>query len=113
MEKKFGGRPIGAKNKISEAMRQSLTEVLQCEIEGLKERFEGLFDLQRIELLIKMLPFAVPKLATEIKITEQPPIRFDFDIDVVEKIDDEIVTTSTYNVNNDQKIDDWYNSNQQ
>lgn len=113
MEKKFGGRPLGAKGKISEAMRQALSDVLQCEIEGLKERFEGLFDLQRIELLIKLLPYAVPKLATEIKITEQPPTRFDFDIDVVEKIDDEIVVTNTYNVNNDKKIEDWYNSNEQ
>jgi hypothetical protein len=113
MEKKFGGRPLGAKGKISEAMRESLTNVLQCEIEGLKERFESLFDLQRIELLIKLLPYAVPKLATEIKITEQPPTRFDFDIDVVEKINDEIVVTNTYNVNNDEKIENWYNQNEQ
>lgn len=113
MEKKFGGRPLGAKGKISEAMRESLTNVLQCEIEGLKERFESLFDLQRIELLIKLLPYAVPKLATEIKITEQPPTRFDFDIEVVEKIDDEIVVTNTYNVNNDEKIENWYNQNEQ
>ena len=113
MEKKFGGRPLGAKGKISEAMRQTLSDVLQGEIEGLKERFESLFDLQRIELLIKLLPYAVPKLATEIKITEQPPTRFDFDIDVVEKINDEIVVTNTYNVNNDEKIENWYNQNEQ
>ena len=30
---KFGGRPPGAKNKISEAMRESLAEVLQGEID--------------------------------------------------------------------------------
>ena len=33
---KFGGRPPGAKNKISEAMRESLSEVLQCEIAAIQ-----------------------------------------------------------------------------
>lgn len=85
IKKKQGGRPLGAKNKISEAMRESLTEVLQCEIDGLKQRFDGLFDIQRIELLIKLLPYVVPKLATEINITEQSlPERFDFDIECLD-----------------------------
>jgi hypothetical protein len=84
IKKKQGGRPLGAKNKISEAMRESLTEVLQCEIDGLKQRFDGLFDIQRIELLIKLLPYVVPKLATEINITEQPlPEKFEFDVQVL------------------------------
>jgi hypothetical protein len=65
MIKKQGGRPLGAKNKLSEAMRESLAEVLQLEINGLKERFEALLDHQRIELLIKLIPFVVPKLADE------------------------------------------------
>jgi hypothetical protein len=65
IKKKHGGRTIGSKNKISEAMRQSLTDVLQCEIDGLKDRFENLYDIQRLELLIKLLPFCLPKLADE------------------------------------------------
>ncbi len=65
IKKKHGGRAIGSKNKISEAMRQSLSDVLQCEIDGLKERFESLYDIQRIELLCKLLPYVVPKLADE------------------------------------------------
>lgn len=62
---KFGGRPLGAKNKISETMRDGLAEVLNGEIADLKERFESLYDIQRIELLIKLLPYVVPKLADE------------------------------------------------
>ena len=84
IKRKHGGRTPGAKNKISEAMRESLTDVLQCEIDGLKARFDGLYDIQRIELLIKLLPYVVPKLATEINITEQSlPERFEFDIEVL------------------------------
>lgn len=112
IKKKQGGRPLGARNKISETMRESLTEVLKCEIEGLKERFDSLYDIQRIELLVKLLPYAVPKLATEIKITEQPPMRFDFDVDVIKRVDDEIVTSKIH-INNDEKIDKWYSENEQ
>lgn len=96
---KFGGRPLGAKNKISEAMRESLTDVLQCEIEGLKERFESLYNIQRIELLCKLLPYVVPKLATEININEQSnPDRFDFDDYEVKVLDGDgsIINTHTY-----------------
>lgn len=96
---KFGGRPLGAKNKISEAMRESLTEVLQCEIDGLKERFESLYNIQRIELMIKLLPFCVPKLATEININENSnPDRFDFDDYEVKVLDGDgsIINTHTY-----------------
>jgi hypothetical protein len=83
--KKFGGRPPGAKNIISEAMRQSLSDVLQCEIDGLKARFESLYDIQRIELMIKLLPYIVPKLATEININEQElPTKFEFDIECLD-----------------------------
>ena len=96
---KFGGRPPGAKNKISEAMRESLSDVLQGEIEGLKERFESLYNIQRIELLVKLLPYIVPKLATEININEQSlPNRFDFDDWEVKVLngDGSILNTHTY-----------------
>jgi hypothetical protein len=100
IKKKHGGRTPGAKNKISEAMRQSLSDVLQCEIDGLKERFESLYDIQRLELLVKLLPFVVPKLATEININQDPqPLRFQFDtVDVCERIDGEVVVTSSHKI---------------
>jgi hypothetical protein len=100
IKKKHGGRTPGARNKISEAMRQSLSDVLQCEIDGLKERFESLYDIQRLELLVKLLPFVVPKLATEININQDPqPLRFQFDtVDVCERIDGEVVVTSSHKI---------------
>ena len=100
IKKKHGGRTPGAKNKISEEMRQSLSDVLQCEIDGLKERFESLYDIQRLELLVKLLPFVVPKLATEININQDPqPLRFQFDtVDVCERIDGEVVVTSSHKI---------------
>lgn len=100
IKKKHGGRTPGAKNKISEAMRESLSEVLQGEIDGLKERFESLFNHQRLELLIKFLPYVVPKLATEININQEPqPLKFEFDtVDVCERINGEIVVTSSHKI---------------
>jgi hypothetical protein len=99
IKKKHGGRTIGSKNKISEAMRESLAEVLQGEIDGLKERFESLYNIQRIELLVKLLPYIVPRLATEININEQSsPDRFDFDDYEVKVLDGDgsIINTHTY-----------------
>ena len=102
---KFGGRPPGAKNKISEAMRESLTDVLQCEMEGLKQRFENLYDIQRIELMIKLLPFCVQKLATEININDKSlPDRFDFDNYEVKVLagDGSLISTHTHKkINNE------------
>ena len=99
IKKKHGGRTIGSKNKISEAMRESLAEVLQGEMEGLKERFESLYNIQRIELMIKLLPYIVPKLATEININEKSlPDKFDFDDYEVKVLagDGSILNTHTY-----------------
>lgn len=102
IKRKHGGRTPGAKNKISEAMRESLTDVLQCEIDGLKARFDGLFDNQRIELLIKLLPYVVPKLATEINITEQAlPERFEFDLEI---LDGDGNITSTQKISKEKNI---------
>lgn len=99
IKKKHGGRTLGAKNKISEAMRETLADVLQGEIDGLKERFESLYNIQRIELLIKLLPYAVPKLATEININEQPTQRFEFDLEV---LDGDGTIISTQKITNDK-----------
>lgn len=112
VKKKHGGRTVGSKNKISEAMRATLCDALQGEIDGLKERFSSLHNTQRCELLVKFLPYIVPKLATEISITEQPPTRFEFDVEICERIDDQVVVTDTIHINNDKKIDDWYKENE-
>jgi hypothetical protein len=53
-----------------------------------------------LELLVKLLPFVVPKLATEININQDPqPLRFQFDtVDVCERIDGEVVVTSSHKI---------------
>lgn len=102
IKRKHGGRTPGAKNKISEAMRESLAEVLQGEIDGLKERFESLYNIQRLELLVKYLPYCVPKLATEINITEQAlPERFEFDLEI---LDGDGNITSTQKISKEKNI---------
>ena len=63
--KKHGGRTKGTPNKLSKELRASLKNVLSNEVEKLPEHFEQLEPKERIELLIKIMPYAMPKVKPE------------------------------------------------
>jgi hypothetical protein len=60
--KKTGGRVAGTPNKISSELRKTLKGIIANELETLPTTFEGLLPKERLELLIKLLPFAMPKI---------------------------------------------------
>lgn len=60
--KKFGGREAGTPNRMSTELRTALKNILQDEIQMLPEHFKRLDPKDRIELLVKILPYAVPKV---------------------------------------------------
>lgn len=62
---KTGGRKAGTPNKLTRELRTALKNVLAEEIEQLHIHFETLEANQRIELLIKLLPYALPKVNAE------------------------------------------------
>ena len=59
---KTGGRQKGTTNKITKDLRATLSNLIENELKGLETRLKGLEDKKRIELLIKLLPYAVPQL---------------------------------------------------
>lgn len=63
--KKFGGREAGTPNRLTKELRAALKNIIHQEIELLPYHFEKLEPRDRLELLIKMLPYALPKVNTE------------------------------------------------
>ena len=60
--KKFGGRKKGTPNKLTKELRIVLKDLIYYELEGLEERLNNLSDQDRIEFIIKLIPYVLPKL---------------------------------------------------
>lgn len=75
--RKTGGREKGTPNKLTKELRAVLKDLLHQEFEELPNHFEGLEPKERIELLIKLLPYALPKVK-EVHYKEGEPIDLGF-----------------------------------
>lgn len=60
--KKTGGRVAGTPNKITSELRKTLKGIIAAELEALPATLSDLAPRERLELLIKLLPFAMPKV---------------------------------------------------
>ena len=56
-----GGRPKGAQNKTGMQVKEILNEILSDEIEAMPERLNQLSDKDRLDIVIKLLPYILPK----------------------------------------------------
>jgi hypothetical protein len=63
--KKYGGREAGTPNRLTKELRAALKNILHQEIELLPSHFNKLEPKDRLELLVKLLPFALPKVEPE------------------------------------------------
>jgi hypothetical protein len=63
--KKYGGREPGTPNRLTKELRAALKNILHQEIELLPEHFNKLEPKDRLELLAKLLPYALPKVEPE------------------------------------------------
>lgn len=59
---KTGGRTKGTPNKLTKELRTILKDVIAGELEELPYHLEQLDSKTRIELLAKLLPYAMPKV---------------------------------------------------
>ncbi len=60
--KKTGGRVAGTPNKLTSELRTTLKGIIAGELDVLPQTFEQLPAKERLELLIKMLPYCLPKI---------------------------------------------------
>lgn len=58
---KSGGRTLGVANKISGSVREMISKSLTAEIEMLPGLLDQLKPKDRVDSLIKLLPFIIPK----------------------------------------------------
>ena len=67
---KTGGRTAGTENKTTKEIRAVLKEVINNELLNIESLLCELQPKERLELVIKLMPFVLPKLALEP--TEKP-----------------------------------------
>ncbi len=60
--RKFGGREKGTPNKLTKELRGVLKNLLHYELENLPHQLEKLQPKERIELIIKLLPYGMPRV---------------------------------------------------
>ena len=70
--KKYGGRKKGTPNRMTKELRSVLKDILYQELNDIEKRFEELEPKTRIELLIKMMPFILPKTNAISHTTDEP-----------------------------------------
>jgi hypothetical protein len=74
--KKYGGRGKGTPNKMTKEIRSVLKDVMYNEIEVIQEHLDTLKPKERLELLVKLLPYVLPKV-TSISHTTNEPLDWD------------------------------------
>ncbi len=60
--KKTGGREQGTPNRLTKELRAILKDLLFEELKNIPDQFTKLEPKDRLDLLIKLLPFVLPKV---------------------------------------------------
>ncbi len=58
---KTGGRQIGSSNKITSDLRKKISKVIGLELEGLEGALNSLTAKERLDVLVKLIPYVIPK----------------------------------------------------
>ena len=69
---KYGGRQKGTPNRITKELRSVLKDILYQELKKIQEHLEILNPKDRLELLIKLMPYALPKVTSISHKTNEP-----------------------------------------
>ena len=60
--KKTGGRTAGTPNKVTSELRKTLKGIMANQLETLPQTLEQLPAKERLEMIIKLMPFCLPKV---------------------------------------------------
>ena len=70
--KKYGGRQKGTPNKLTKEIRIVLKDLIYKELDEIKERLDSIEPKQRIEIVIKLIPYVLPKVESISHSTNEP-----------------------------------------
>lgn len=76
---KTGGREKGTPNKLYQELRSKLKILVESELEMLPENLESLEVNHRVDVLLKLIPFVLPKV-NPISMKDGEPIDYDISI---------------------------------
>ena len=69
---KYGGRQKGTPNRMTKELRSVLKDVLYQELEQIQTHLDTLKPKERVELLIKLMPYVLPKVTSISHTTNEP-----------------------------------------
>ena len=69
---KYGGRQKGTPNRMTKELRVLLKDIMYQELKEVQQRFSLLEPKQRIELIIKLMPYILPKVNSISHTTNEP-----------------------------------------
>ena len=70
--KKYGGRQKGTPNILTKELRSVLKDIVYQELEQVQKCLELLESKERLELLIKLMPYVLPKVTSISHKTNEP-----------------------------------------
>jgi len=73
------GRPAGSANRITKELRKTLKAAIDNELEQIPFLMQKLEPKDRLEILVKLLPYTLPKIETQ-SATHDEPIAFDLEL---------------------------------
>ena len=76
MREKTGGRTKGTLNKLTKEIRQTLKDVMADQIEEIPQLLSELPSEKRLDYLIKLMPYVLPKVES-VALNSGEPITFD------------------------------------
>lgn len=75
---KTGGRSAGTPNKVTAQLRNELKEMISKELLEVPELLQGLSPVERLDYLIKLMPYCMPKVES---------IKGNYDENILESFD--------------------------
>jgi hypothetical protein len=69
---KYGGRAKGTPNRLTQELRTVLKDIVYRELESIESRLDELEPRERIELIIKIMPYVFPKVDSISHCTNEP-----------------------------------------
>ena len=62
--KKYGGRRKGTPNKLTKEIRIILKDLIYKELDEIEEHLDDLEPKQRLEIIMKLMPYVLPKVVS-------------------------------------------------